>query len=89
MARKSKFSESEILAAIAEIEGGATQLSVARKLGVSHQTLLRWRRVYGGMTVPEAQDKKRLEEENARLKRAVATYAIELAAMKEALGKKW
>jgi hypothetical protein len=41
------------------------------------------------MTVSEAQEKRRVEDDNGRLRRLVAQYALELAAMKEALGKKW
>ena len=63
IARKSKFSEAEIIGAIKEIEGGATSTETARKMGVSINTMQRWRSKYGGMTVGEAQDKKRLEDE--------------------------
>jgi transposase-like protein len=43
MARKSKFSEADIIGAIKEIEGGATATATARKAGVSMQTMQRWR----------------------------------------------
>ncbi len=89
MARISKFSESDIIAAIREIEAGTTQNEMARRLGVSRQTLVRWRSRYSGMTVPEAKEKKRLEEENAKLKKLVAQYALEVDSLKVALGKKW
>jgi putative transposase len=78
MPRKSKFSEAQIIGAIKEIEGGATISDVAR-----------WRAKYGGMTVSEGQDKRRLEDENRRLRGLVAQFALELDAMKAALGKKW
>jgi len=89
MSRQSKFSEAEIIGAIKEIEGGATMTETARKVGVSINTMQRWRARFGGMTVSEAQDKKRLEDENGRLKRLVAQYALENDAMKAALAKKW
>jgi transposase-like protein len=57
VAIKSKFSESEIIGAIGELEGGATQTDIARRMGVSTQTMQRWRAKYGRMTVSEAQDK--------------------------------
>lgn len=78
MARKSKFSEAEIIGAIKEIEGGATSTETARKFGVSINTMQRWRAKFGGMTVSEAQEKQ-----------LVAQYALENDAMKAALGKKW
>ncbi len=71
MGHKSKFSESEIIGAIREIEGGTSQTEVARRL-VSAQTMQRWRAKYGGMTVSEAQEKRRIEEENRKLRALVA-----------------
>jgi putative transposase len=89
MGRKSNFSEAQVIAAVREVEGGATATEVARKTGVSLQTLARWRARYAGMTVAEAKDKRRLEDENARLKKLVAQYALEVDSLKVALGKKW
>ncbi len=70
-----------------EIEGGA--MATARKMGVSYETMLRWKTKYGGMTVSEAQEKRRLEDENRRLRQLVSQFAIEVDALKAALGKKW
>ena len=89
MARKSKFSEAEIIGAIKEMEGGATMVETARKMGVAVNTVQRWRAKFGGMTVSEAQEKRRLEDENRRLRQLVAQFALEVDAMKAALGKKW
>jgi len=87
--RKSKFSDAQIIAAIKEVEAGATAKDVARKMGVSSETMGRWRAKFGGMDVSEAQEKRRLEDENRRLRELVAKYALELQAVKDALGKKW
>ncbi len=89
MGRKSSFSEAQIIAAIREIEGGAKVGEVARKVGVSLQTMARWRQRFSGMTVPDAKEKRRLEEENAKLKKLVAQFAMEVDSLKSALGKKW
>jgi putative transposase len=89
MARKSKFSEAEIIGALKEVEGGATMKETARKYGVSGETMSRWRTKYGGLSVSDAQEKRRLEEENGRLRRLVAQYAMDVDALKAALGKKW
>jgi putative transposase len=89
MGRRSQFSEAQIIAAIREVEAGAKVGEVARKVGVSLQTLARWRERFSGMTVPEAKEKRRLEEENTKLKRIVAQYALEIDSLKWALGKKW
>lgn len=89
MARKSKFSEAEIIGALKEVEAGATQKDIARKMGVSGETLSRWRAKYGGMSVSDAQEKRRLEEENRRLRGLVSQFALEIDSLKVALGKKW
>lgn len=89
MARKSSFSEKQIIDAIHEVEAGATQADAARKMGVTAQTLMRWRSKYGGMTVSEAQEKKKLEDENRKLRALVAQQALDIAALKEVVGKKW
>ena len=89
MGRKSKFSEADIIGAIREIEGGSSQTEVSRRMGVSTQTMQRWRAKYGGMTVSEAQEKRRTEDENRKLRSLVAQYALEVESLKVALGKKW
>lgn len=89
MARKSKFSDAQIIGAIKEVEAGTAPKDIARKMGVSYETLNRWRAKFGGMTVSEAQEKRRLEDENTKLKRIVAQFALEIDSLKYALGKKW
>lgn len=89
MARKSKFSEAQIIGAIKEVEAGTAAKEVARKMGVSYETLNCWRAKYGGMSVSDAQEKRRLEDENRRLRELVAKFALENTALKDALGKKW
>jgi putative transposase len=89
MGRKSKFSDAQIIGFIKEIEGGATGTSIARREGVSLETMSRWRAKYGGMTVSDAQDKRRLEDENRRLKGLLAQYVMEVDSLKAALGKRW
>jgi putative transposase len=89
MARTSKFSEAEIIGAIQKVEAGASQVDTAREMGVSTQTLMRWRAKYGGMTVSEAQEKRRIEDENRKLRQLVAQQALDIAALKEVVGKKW
>lgn len=54
MGRKSKFPESERIAAALELERGARATDVARKLGVSLQTVARWREQYIAPHAPPA-----------------------------------
>jgi putative transposase len=62
---------------------------VAKKHGVSVETLYRWRRAYGGMELPEVKRLKQLEQENARLKKLLAERDLEVEVMKEIAAKKW
>jgi putative transposase len=89
MGRKSKFSDAQIIGFIKEIEGGMTGTALARREGVSLETVSRWRAKYGGMSVSDAQDKRRLEDENRRLKGLLAQYVMEVDSLKAALGKRW
>jgi hypothetical protein len=48
-----------------------------RQIGVTEQTLYRWRREYGGMKVDQARRMKELEAENTRLKKLVADLSLD------------
>ena len=58
---------------------------VCQALGISEQTLNRWRSQYGGMKSEEARRLKGLEEENKRLKKLLAEAELDKAILKEAL----
>ena len=89
MGRKSKFSEAQIIDAVRDVEGGAKAADVGRRLGVSLPTVNRCTKQYSGMTVKEAKEKNRLEDESARLRQLVAQYGLDNAALKAALAKEW
>ena len=50
---------------------------VFRQLGISEQTYCRWRREYGGLKMDQARRLKELEQENTRLKKAVAELTVD------------
>ena len=58
---------------------------VCQKLGISDATFHRWREQYGGMKADAAKRLKELEEENRRLKRAVADLTLDKQILKEAV----
>jgi len=58
-------------------EAGEKGTDLCRKHGISEQTLYRWKAKYGGMDVSEARRLKQLEDENRRLKHAVADLTLE------------
>jgi putative transposase len=61
-----------------------TIAAVCRKIGITDQTYYRWQKDYGGMRVDQARRLKELEQENARLKKVVADFALDNAILKEA-----
>lgn len=87
--RKSRFTEEQIIKALQEWDAGAKVTDLVRRLGVTEQTLYRWKRKYGGLQLNEAKRLKTLEEENRQLKRLVAEQALNLQVVKDLLGKKW
>jgi len=87
--RKSRFTEEQIIKALQEWDAGAKVAELIRRLGVTEQTLYRWKRKYGGLQLNEAKRLKALDEENRQLKRLVAEQALNLQVVKDLLGKKW
>ena len=86
--RKSRFTESQIVAILKEGEAGLTVAEIARKHGISKNTYFNWKSRYGGATVSDLRRLKELEAENAKLKRMYADLALENSAIKEVLNRK-
>lgn len=86
--RKSRFTESQIVAILKEGEAGIPVAELIRKHGISRPTYFNWKAKYGGASVPELRRLKELEAENAKLKRMYAELAIENAAIKDVLARK-
>ncbi len=68
---------------------GQTVGEICRGIGVSEQSYYRWRREHGGLKVDQARRLKDLEQENTRLKRAVAELTLEKLILKEAAEGNW
>jgi transposase-like protein len=86
--RKSRFSEEKKVKMLRDAERTSVA-EVAKKHGVSTETIYGWRRKFGGMDVADAKRLKQLEQENARLKKLVVERDLEIEVMKEVAAKKW
>jgi len=84
-----RYSEEQILSVLKEVEKGRTVAEVCREHGISEPTLYRWRSRYGGLEESELRRLKELEAENRRLRSVVADQALDIAALKEVVSKKW
>ena len=86
--RKSRFTESQIVAILKEADAGMKVADVCRKHGISDATYYKWKSKYGGMEASDLKRTRELEAENARLKRMYAELALDNAAMKDLIAKK-
>ena len=87
--RRKRFTLSQIFSILREGESGIKVADLARKHGISEQTVYRWRNKYGNMDISEAKRLKVYEEENSRLKRKVAELLLENDILREVNSKKW
>ena len=84
---RSGFSEERIIGILKppQTELGATEL--CRQHGIGDATLYKWRSKYGGMEVSDARRLKTLDSENAKPKKMLAAQMMDVATLKEMLGK--
>ena len=85
--KRSRFSQEQIIGILKEHQAGLSAAELCRKHGISDATFYKWRSKYGGMEVSDAKRLKSLEDENAKLKRLLAEQMMDVATLKEMLGK--
>ena len=86
--RKSRFSDSQIVAILKESNSGIPVAEICRKNGISTALYYQWKSKFGGVSVNDLKRIRELEEENARLKRMYADLALENTAIKDVLSRK-
>ena len=86
--KKSKYTETQIIAMLKEHESGKRVADLCRENGVSQATFFKWKSKYGGLEVNELKRMRELEEENARLKKMYADVSMDHQILKEVLSKK-
>ena len=86
--KKTRFTEEQMVKMLQEADRTSVP-EVAKKYGVSDQTLYNWRKHFGGLDPADVKRLRQLEQENARLKKLVAERDLEIEVMKEIAAKKW
>lgn len=86
--KKSRFTETQIVAILKEVDVGMTVKDVCRQHGISDATYYNWKSKYGGMNASDLKRMKELEQELSQLKRMYADIALENRALKDLIEKK-
>ncbi|EED34737.1 transposase IS3/family protein [Luminiphilus syltensis NOR5-1B] len=84
--RKSRFSDSQIMAILKQAESGVPVADLCREHGMSSGLFYQWPSKYGGMDASMMKRLKELEAENARLKKMYAEERIKAELRQEARG---
>lgn len=86
--KKSRYTETQIVKILKEVEGGRLVKEVCREYGVSDATYYNWKSKYGGMEASDVKRLKELEDENRRLKGMFADLSLEHRILKDIVEKK-
>lgn len=86
--RKGRFTEEQMVAVIREADREQVSV-VAKRHGVSEQTIYTWRKRFGSFEANDVRRLRQLEAENARLKKLVVERDLEIEVMKEVASKNW
>ncbi len=86
--KKSKFSDSQIMAALGRVEAGMPVPEICREVGISTATFYKWRAKFGGMDTSMMSRMKELEAENRRLKKMYIEEKLKAEIATEYLAKK-
>lgn len=87
--KKSRFTEEQVLVILKEQDTGVKVADICRKHGITDATFHNWKNKYNGMTSQEIVRLRTLEQENSRLKRAVADLTLDNQILKDVNAKKW
>ena len=86
--KQSRFTDEQIVSILRETDRDSVPV-VAKRHGVSEQTIYTWRKRFGAFQPDDVRRLKQLEQENARLKKLVAERDLEIEVIKEIAAKKW
>ena len=87
--KKSRFTDSQIIAILKQAEAGTPVPDLCREHGISSATFYKWRAKFGGMDASLMARLKELEDENRRLKKMYAEEKLKAEIIQDAMAKKW
>jgi len=86
--RKGRFTEEQMVAIMREADRDQVS-AVAKRHGISEQSIYTWRKRFGGFQANDVRRLRQLEMENTRLKKLVVERDLEIEVMKEVAAKNW
>ena len=86
--KKTRFTEEQMVGILREADQRPIA-DVAKKHGVSDQTIYAWRKRFGTLEPADVKRLRQLEQENGRLKKILADRDLELDVLKEISRQKW
>ncbi len=86
--KKTRYTETQIVKILKEVEGGRLVKEICREYGISDGTYYNWKSKYGGMELSDVKKLKELEDENRRLKSMFADLSLEHRILKDIVEKK-
>lgn len=93
MGKRKRHTPDEVIGMLRDadrlLSDGKSVGQVCQQFGVSEATYHRWRNTFGGMKQDGMRELKRLQEENRRLKKAVAALTLDKMILKEVAEGKW
>jgi len=85
---KKRYTPEELVAQLRQVDvlvsQGQNIADTIRQIGVSEVTYYRWRQEYGGLKTEQVKRLKELEQENARLRRAISDLTLDKLILQEA-----
>ena len=86
--KRKRFSVEQIVGVLKQAELGVPVAELIRQVGITEQTLYRWKKQYKGLETDQVRRFSQLQDENARLKRLVAELSLDKTMLQDVLAKK-
>ena len=86
--KRSRFNDDQMVKILREADAAPVS-EVAKRHGISQQTVYAWRKQFGELEVTDMRHLKQVEQENARLKKLLAERDLEIDVMREVNRRKW